>query len=814
MAVYLTEIVVDLALPPAQRPVPHQFAMGDNNAYTFTALLCDSRTPDMELLSGTVSGELVRPDGETVALAGTKGSEVRVVNLDQGGQCNATPCSVTLPQACFAYPGRVTLTIKLTEGTTITQALSVSAVVVRTSTDVVVDPGEVIPDIGAIQAAAAEALAAAQEAREDGAAVVNAVDGITIGSYNLLDIDHAVIQNGYLTATQFVSSTYSRCIVFPATVGKTFTFSRKNAGSRLAVYFSTTDSSETHAVSNGVASEDYKSVTYTCPSGFSYVYIWFYRSQSDTHSIDWCLEEAQIVEGSAVLPYQPFGRTISVGSDHLSEEVNEDIEKGVIAYNRTVNPDAWTTRKGIYGIEFDTESTDPACTRIADAYGVTDFDSIFPWCEMRRCAVTITGGKKSIVYEGETGYSVTGSAGNVMVEIPAFYVCRERIGTTERWMISGTQYGGFELHPWFVEPDGSTVTHRYYGAYEAQDSDAGIFSRSGAVPYKGQNQTTNYLRDKITAAGYRRHSLQAFSALQYLFTIEHATRDSQSIYNGSTYQMYYYPEGAYSACEIVRDITTDDGHSKLKMDRGSTMSGNSLLFASPGQQVYIGTTSSNGSIRTILAITSDASYTYVTVDGDLITLETGLAIAGIPQYTGHTDALTTVSGYAPGEDTHVASFRYRGIENPWGNLWEIIDGLWFRNGVWYITNDPTVTALTDMETLTYEAPVINVGDKSADNWLKRMGYDVNHRTYALPDTLFTDSGTTVTIKTDGGETVKTNVTLRGGKFYGDAFYSTDSTSSTLFFAVGGGWDHHENAGLFCYRGIGGAGYLYGERITC
>lgn len=165
MAVYLTEVVTDLAMPPQQRPIPHQFAMGDNNAYTITALLCDSRNPEAELLDGTVGGELVRPDGVTVALAGEKGDAVRQVNLAAGGLCNATPCSVTLPQACFAVPGRVTLTIKLTDGTTITQALSVSAVVVRTSTDEAVDPGNVIPDLADIQAAAAEATAAAADAR-------------------------------------------------------------------------------------------------------------------------------------------------------------------------------------------------------------------------------------------------------------------------------------------------------------------------------------------------------------------------------------------------------------------------------------------------------------------------------------------------------------------------------------------------------------------------------------------------------------------------------------------------------------------------
>lgn len=160
MAEYLSEFVTNLAMPPAVRPVPHQFAMGDNNAYTFTALLCDARNPNAELMAGTVSGSLLRPDGTTVALGGTKGAAVRRVNLDGGGMCNATPCSVTLPQACFAYPGRVTLVITLVDGTTITQALAVSAVVARTSTDAVVDPGDLVPDVDELQAIATELTAA------------------------------------------------------------------------------------------------------------------------------------------------------------------------------------------------------------------------------------------------------------------------------------------------------------------------------------------------------------------------------------------------------------------------------------------------------------------------------------------------------------------------------------------------------------------------------------------------------------------------------------------------------------------------------
>lgn len=167
MAAYHSKFITDLSAPPILRQIQHQFAMGDKNAYTFTALVCDHADPEAGLLAGTVSGSLLRPDGGTVALEGEKGGAVVQVRLGDGTLCNATPCSVTLPQACFAYPGRVVLTVKLVDSTdnAETQVLIVSGTVVRTTTDEIVDPGEIIPDVSAIQAAAAEALDAAADAR-------------------------------------------------------------------------------------------------------------------------------------------------------------------------------------------------------------------------------------------------------------------------------------------------------------------------------------------------------------------------------------------------------------------------------------------------------------------------------------------------------------------------------------------------------------------------------------------------------------------------------------------------------------------------
>lgn len=164
--IYHAAIPVDLAAPSRQRIGAAQFFLGDNNSHVFTALVADTDAPEAELREGTVAGTALRADGVTVALPGEKGAETVPVTFPNGVTAQATPCSVTLPQAAFAVPGSLLISIKLTEGTTATTVLAMTGTVVRTETDTAVDPGEVIPDIAAIQAAAAEATAAAEDAAE------------------------------------------------------------------------------------------------------------------------------------------------------------------------------------------------------------------------------------------------------------------------------------------------------------------------------------------------------------------------------------------------------------------------------------------------------------------------------------------------------------------------------------------------------------------------------------------------------------------------------------------------------------------------
>lgn len=86
-------------------------------------------------LAGTVSGTVIRADGATVALTGSRTSN---------------KCSVVLPQAAYAVPGVISIVIKLTNGDDVTTLCAVVGNVYQSSTDSAVDPGTIIPDIASL----------------------------------------------------------------------------------------------------------------------------------------------------------------------------------------------------------------------------------------------------------------------------------------------------------------------------------------------------------------------------------------------------------------------------------------------------------------------------------------------------------------------------------------------------------------------------------------------------------------------------------------------------------------------------------------
>ena len=171
--IFHAEIPINLAAPSIMRPITDQLFYGDNGSHIFTALVGDTDAPDAGILTGTVSGAALRADGSTIPLEGTKGAETVPVTF-QGVTVQATPCSVILNQEALAYPGSLVITISVTDGETVTSAAVFSATVLQAQTDAIVDPGELIPGVAALQAAAAAALEAAGDAESAAAAATTA----------------------------------------------------------------------------------------------------------------------------------------------------------------------------------------------------------------------------------------------------------------------------------------------------------------------------------------------------------------------------------------------------------------------------------------------------------------------------------------------------------------------------------------------------------------------------------------------------------------------------------------------------------------
>lgn len=135
--------------------------------------------------------------------------------------------------------------------------------------------------------------------------------------------------------------------------------------------------------------------------------------------------------------------------------------------------------------------------------------------------------------------------------------------------------------------------------------------------------------------------------------------------------------------------------------------------------------------------------------------------------SGGTDSMTYHTGRASGTDGKTA-VQYRHIENPWGNIFEWIDGVNFSAGTVYVCTTPENYA--DDTSTNYT----NVGTKvQSDGYIKALGMSSN-----MPWAFFPS-------EVGGSETT----------YIPDyAYYD----SGWRVLRVGGSWGSGGSAGLFCF----------------
>lgn len=146
---------------------------------------------------------------------------------------------------------------------------------------------------------------------------------------------------------------------------------------------------------------------------------------------------------------------------------------------------AQTGFAGVTGLQVDYENA--VFTRLAAARGRSggaDFDCFAPFGGRRRCCVSDTGAVNA--FYGETGYTEDGSNGQVMVYQPKFYYRVEPLLLTPaatgtghvirkaNYFVSPVPLPGFRLHPAFYGQNGTAVDHILLSAYEASYYDASL----------------------------------------------------------------------------------------------------------------------------------------------------------------------------------------------------------------------------------------------------------------------------------------------------------------------------------------------------
>ncbi len=130
MAVFRQTFTQDLRDPLHVHSCDSLLFTGDNLSTTISVTVLDGGAAAQ--LSGGALCHAIRTDGDTVAFPGTVSGNV---------------VSATLPQSCFAVPGPLAILLRVVDGSVRTTVFKGYFTVERSSTDTIVDPGDVIPDI-------------------------------------------------------------------------------------------------------------------------------------------------------------------------------------------------------------------------------------------------------------------------------------------------------------------------------------------------------------------------------------------------------------------------------------------------------------------------------------------------------------------------------------------------------------------------------------------------------------------------------------------------------------------------------------------
>ena len=458
------------------------------------------------------------------------------------------------------------------------------------------------------------------------------------------------------------------------------------------------------------------------------------------------------------------GKTYSSVKERL-----EDIENNLDNIQSS-RGHVYTIRRKISGNTATTwERLDDAKGMVANATkngGVVqnDFDNVSPWKDIISFNLDLTTGKKK-AYFGDADFKFNGENGDVYTYIPTFWY---KIWEDNDYLyISIADYarsGYIEMKEF--------DTARYHGSVTG---DGKIHSYSGLIPT--YNKTLPAFRTLAQALGDDYCLLDwRYFAIQLLYLVEYANYNSQStLGNGMT-----------SLRVNNADIALVAGNSTNKFVV-NTSGGNAFIV---GQTISIGT-NGNGNFgvaegRKITAIEDYNQDTIVgkeiTFDGDPVNIALTNVIWSSAQREGDCDELGMKSGCKVNDGKH--GVIYRGIENPFGNVYSWVDSLNINEHKAYVCYDPK-SYVCDK----FEAPYEELGyvNGSENGYVKNLGFDINHPLIQLPTEIGANASTGTSdyyYQSTGKRVARVGGVVNNGTGAGLWYWLLSNASSVAYWNIG------------------------------
>ena len=389
------------------------------------------------------------------------------------------------------------------------------------------------------------------------------------------------------------------------------------------------------------------------------------------------------------------------------------------------------------GIEIDYDNKTIRRTQQAVGKSMgSDFNSYLMYGGRRRCNVADDGTINA--FYGESGYTEDGSNGQVMIYQPKFYYQRvpitvdaNKVGKTivrDSLMVSYSAQSGFKLHPLFKDNNGEELDYVLLSAYEG-----GLYDVSQGAYYGTTAVGVDFNNDKMTSV-INTKPITGSSGL----TLQRAEQLANN--RGTGWHIFNIKAESASQMLEVIEFGSLNGQSALGNGICNLGTGENNIAAITGATTLLGNTS-------------------------------GVATSTTLEVNGSTSTTT---------DSDKSAISYRGLENPWGNVWQMLGGILVygnttsNGGVPYICKDYnySYTQLTN----NYESAGFSLPNNSG--WISALGYGEKSYDWVLMPAAANNANSILPI--------------------GDNGWFDSNLNGLRMVVQGGGWSFEESDGPFYY----------------